>query len=120
MAKISNQFMKKFFGDYIKDFFNNRGEIKIPDYMFGNEPVILIKYDDYCDTDKLRYYLKMFDSDFPKRIVDGEVEPYSMAELDTKQVIAHIDYMRYVLANNGTCFKSDDEEWQRTIEMYNR
>lgn len=119
--KISNSFQRKFFGDYVKDFFDNRGEIKIPDYLFDGKPIILVKYDDYSDQDKLRYYLKMFDDSFPKRTDEnGDTVPFSMAELESKQVIEHIEYMRYVLANNGVSFKSDEEEWNRTIQMYNR
>ena len=66
--KISSSFNRKFFGDYVRDFFNNRGEIKIPDWEFEGQPVVLKKYDDYECQDKLRYYLKMFDDNFPKRL----------------------------------------------------
>ena len=116
--QISKSFQGKFFGDYIDDVFKNYGQIIIPDFKWedGSE-VKLLKYDDYYDADKLRYFLKTFDVDYPKDI-DGN--PLSMSDVDTDIVIQHIEYIRYVLGSNGAIFKSDDLEWQRLIQQYNR
>lgn len=116
--KISRSFQGKFFGDYIDDVFKNYGQIIIPDFKWedGSE-VKLLKHEHYESADKLRYFLKTFDTDFPKK-EDGD--PCSMREVDTSIVIKHIEYIRYVLGSNGAIFKSDDEEWQRLIQQYNR
>lgn len=115
---ISKAFQGKFFGDYIDDVFNNYGQIKIPDFKWEDDSeVVLLKYDDYCSADRLRFFLKIFDIDFPKM---GDGTPFSMRDVSNSVVINHIDYIRYVLAHNGSYFTSDSDEWNRLIELYNR
>lgn len=115
---ISKSFQGFFFGQIIDDVFKNYGQIKIPEYKWEDgSSVILIKYEDYTDADKLRYFLKIFDSNFPK-LEDGE--PLSMRYMENKAVVEHIEYIRYVLSENGAWLKEDEAEWNRLIEQYNR
>ena len=115
---ISKKFQGKFFGDYVNDLFKNYGQVKIPDFVWDDgSPVLLIKYEDYNDVDRLRWFLKIFDTNFPKK---QNGEPYSMRDIDSKIVCSHIDFMRTVLIENGSSFLSDDEEWKLLIEQYNR
>jgi len=115
---ISPQFQKKIFGDFVKDLFDNNSFLKIPFLQWedGSE-VIITKYNDYYDSDMLRWYLKIFDIKYPKKD-DGE--PYSFRDVDSKTLTDHLEYYRLVLAHNSKSFKSDLEEWDRMIEKYNR
>jgi hypothetical protein len=115
---ISKNLQRFFFGAVVDDIFKRYMQFKIPDYKWEDgTALVLNKYEDYEDADKLRWYLKIFDPNFPK---DSEGHPLSMAVVDTDVVLKHIEYMNYVLVNNGSCLAVYDEEWKRLIEQYNR
>lgn len=115
---ISKSFQGNFFGNFVKELFDKNHEILIPDLVWedGNKCKI-VKYEDYYDTDKLRWYLKIFDFNYPKY---DNGEPYSLRDVDSKVVTNHIEYFRLVLAENGKTFASDDKEWELILQQYNR
>lgn len=116
--KISKQFQGKIFGDFIDDLYKNHYGFKIPEFRWEDRTEVIIrKYEDYNSSDKLRWYFKIFDYDYPKE-EDGH--PLSYSKTDEKTLINHLEYMRYVLSFNGASFKADIEEWDRIIQMYNR
>ncbi len=116
--KISRAFQGKFFGDIIDDVYKNYGQIIIPEFFWEDgSKVILQKGENYNDPDKLRWFLKVFDEKFPK---DEKGNPRSMATVDTKTTVNHIEYIRLVLSHNGAWLKTDEEEWDRLKEFANR
>lgn len=114
---ISSKYQGKLFSDYVQDMYSQKF-LKIPFLTWENgEEIIITRGEDYHDSDTLRWFLKIFDIKYPKH---ENGEPYSFAKVNSKVLTDHLEYYRLVLAHNGTCFKSDDDEWNRTIELYNR
>lgn len=115
---ISSKYQKKIFGDFVKDLYDNNSFLKIPFLTWENgSELIITKYNEYNDSDTLRWYLKIFDTKYPKH---ENGEPYSFKDVDSKTLTEHLEYYRLVLAHNSKSFKSDLEEWDRLIEQYNR
>ena len=113
--KISKSFQGKVFGDYVKEMYSH-SYLRIPFLRWeDNKELIITKENEYCDEDTLRWYLKIFDTKYPK-YENGE--PYSFKDVDSKTIINHLEYYRLVLAHNGLWFKSDEEEWDRIKESY--
>ena len=113
--EISKQFQGKLFGDYVKEMYSH-SYLVIPFLTWeNNKELIITKGCEYFDEDMLRWYLKIFDSKYPKR-EDGE--PLSFAEVSSKTICDHLEYYRLVLAHNGLWFASDEEEWQRAIKQF--
>lgn len=116
--QISKQFQGKIFGGFIDDLFNNHAQFKIPEFVWDDgTPIIIKKYEDYHDSDMLRWFLKIFDENYPKH---ENGKPWSYANVSSNTLVKHLEYMRLVLAYNGESFKEDLEEWDRLISQYNR
>ncbi len=114
----SLQHKRRFFGAIIKDLYDSLDEIYIPDYKWKNGRPIIIRYNQhFTDADTMRWYLKIFDENYPKSEAG---EPYSTKDVTDKQLALHTEYLTYVAGMNGLTFKVDNEEWERTIERYNR
>lgn len=108
--QISAQYRKKVFGDYVKNMFRFPF-LRIPFLRWENgEELIITKNNEYYDEDMLRWYLKIFDTKYPK---NSDNTPLSFSEINSKTMTDHIEYYRLVLAHNGLWFDSDEEEWQR-------
>jgi len=129
--QISSQFNRYHHGAILNDMFTQRsflsfGFLGFKDTLRGGD-YIIVKGEDYFEASNnhddiekpqtLKNYLKYFDLEYPRN--DKEV-PLSTKELNSKQVTSHEEFIRLVASNNGFSLKVDDEEWNRTIQMYNR
>lgn len=111
----SIQHKRYFFGLIVSDIYDNLDELLIPDYRYSNGRPLIIRRDrDYADLDMMRWFLKIFDTSYPKK---ENGEPYSLREVTDKQLVDHTEYIRLVAAENCYSLKIDDEEWERIKEM---
>tara|TARA_R110000851_G_C12974942_1_gene555722 strand:- start:55 stop:360 length:306 start_codon:yes stop_codon:yes gene_type:complete len=82
------------------------------------EAFILKKYDGYEDEDDLKQSLKTLNWDYP---VDEEKdEKVSTKDIDNKELLAHIEYVIKLCAENDIILPMVQEDWDLMIQMYNR
>ena len=71
--------------------------------------LIFWRGDDYEDMDELKQIMKLMNLDY---LVAGDGK-MSTIDVDNRQLMRHIDWIRKILNENGIEFDEDIEKWER-------
>jgi hypothetical protein len=83
-----------------------------------NDYFCIIKDTDYYDVDDLKQLFKLLNMDYAvDEKKDGKV---STKDIDVKPLLAHIEYVLKVCADNDIELDLVREEWANMIQNYNR
>tara|TARA_R110000851_G_C13025466_1_gene560589 strand:+ start:858 stop:1163 length:306 start_codon:yes stop_codon:yes gene_type:complete len=79
---------------------------------------ILKKYDDYADVDELKQLLKILN--FSYKVDEKNDKKVSTKDIENRELLAHIEYVIKLCAENDIMLPMVQEDWDLMIQMYNR
>jgi len=120
MKFISVQFNKFYHKRILSDMFNKSHSIKFNELLdtTTNKVFELVKHEDYNSLDELKQLLKILNLNYG---VDVKNDcKISTKEIDTKELLAHIEWVIRLCAENDIMLPMVQEDWERMIQIYNR
>ena len=106
--KISSSFNRLFWGTIIRDIKVNLDyPIKLNHKVWGYIQVDLRR----LSEQSIHQLLKQL-TNFPK---DENGTPKSLTEIESKDLVNHIELIKVMMSQNGFTFKADKESWERLI-----
>tara|TARA_R110000796_G_scaffold53290_1_gene125129 strand:- start:1459 stop:1791 length:333 start_codon:yes stop_codon:yes gene_type:complete len=88
---------------------------------------ILKKYEEYSDVDELKQSLKLLNFNYKVVRKKGLITPLqyfeekiSTKDIDNKELLAHIEWVIKLCAENDILLPMVQEDWDMMIQMYNR
>ena len=118
--EISTRFNKFYHSRILKDMFSKANQIvfcEIRDTRTGKN-FILKKYEEYSDVEELKQLLKILN--FNYKVDKKNDKKISTKDINNKELLAHIEYVIKLCAENEIMLPMVQEEWDFMIQTYNR
>tara|TARA_R110002074_G_scaffold400352_3_gene595602 strand:+ start:122 stop:481 length:360 start_codon:yes stop_codon:yes gene_type:complete len=118
--EISTRFNKFYHSRILNDMFLKANQIvfcEIKDTRTGKN-FILKKYEEYSDVEELKQLLKILN--FNYKVDKKNDKKISTKDIDNKELLAHIEWVIKLCAENDIMLPMVQEEWDLMIQTYNR
>lgn len=111
---ISNPYNRFYHGVLLKQAFDNSRQISFREWKDTNTGGCLIFYkgEDYDTMDELKQIFKLMNLDYP---IDEDAKT-STRDIDSKELVRHIEWAVKILGENGVLLPFIEEQWERILQ----